>query len=332
LLLRFKYYLLKSLGLEHMNADSAVPGLNRDAAHARIIQIPPPSIQQAIACILGTLDDKIELNRRMNKTLEEMAQAIFKSWFVDFDPVRAKAAVRSEHPNWSNEQVSRAACPNLKPEIAALFPDSFKDSELGMIPKGWKTPTVGKVCELAYGKALKAEHRRPGTVPVIGSNGQIGLHDHSLVKGPGVVVGRKGNPGIVSWIDVDFFAIDTAFYVVSLDTTTCPLTYLFYALRRIDLANLSADSAVPGLNRNIVCGSKLIVPNPPIASAFDKHVLAIKKRAFSNNIQSSTLAALRDTLLPKLISGKLRLPAALLERVSETKLKPAEHFLKESEP
>ncbi|GIV04131.1 MAG: hypothetical protein KatS3mg015_2961 [Fimbriimonadales bacterium] len=81
------------------------------------------------------MDDKIELNRRRCKTLEAMARAIFKSWFVDFDPVKAKAAVRKEHPRWTDEQVSRAACPKLKPEIAALFPDAFEDSPLGPIPQ-----------------------------------------------------------------------------------------------------------------------------------------------------------------------------------------------------
>jgi len=88
--LRFKYYLLKSIGLEYMNADSAVPGLNREAAHARRILVPPLPEQRAIAHILGTLDDKIELNRRISETLEQMARAIFKAWFVDFEPVRAK--------------------------------------------------------------------------------------------------------------------------------------------------------------------------------------------------------------------------------------------------
>jgi len=112
------------------------------------IPLPPIEEQQAIACILGALDDKIELNRKMNQTLEAMARAIFQSWFVDFDPVRAKAAVRREHPNWTSEQISRAACPKLKPEIAALFPDSFEDSELGEIPKGWEVTPLSELTTL----------------------------------------------------------------------------------------------------------------------------------------------------------------------------------------
>ena len=97
-LVRFKYYALSMIGLEHMNSDSAVPGLNRSAAHVRTLLLPGESEQRAIAHILGTLDDKIELNRRMNETLEEMARALFKSWFVDFDPVRAKATLKQSTP------------------------------------------------------------------------------------------------------------------------------------------------------------------------------------------------------------------------------------------
>ena len=92
-------------------------------------RIPPPREQRAIAHILGTLDDKIELNRRMNETLEAMARALFKSWFVDFDPVRAKAEGRD---------------PGLPKPLADLFPDSFEDSELGEIPKGWRASVIGK--------------------------------------------------------------------------------------------------------------------------------------------------------------------------------------------
>ena len=111
------------------------------------ITLPPSQEQQEIACILGALDDKIELNRRMNRTLESIARAIFKSWFVDFDPVRAKAQVRRDHPDWSDDQINRAACPRLKPDLAALFPDAFEDSELGEIPKGWRVGMLGDIAQ-----------------------------------------------------------------------------------------------------------------------------------------------------------------------------------------
>ena len=144
LLLRFKFYLLKSLGLENMNADSAVPGLNREAAHARRISIPPPPEQRAIAHILGTLDDKIELNRRMNETLEAIAHAIFKSWFVDFDPVRAKMDGR-----WKKGQ----SLPGLPAHLYDLFPERLVDSELGEIPEGWRIGTVADEFQIIMGQS-----------------------------------------------------------------------------------------------------------------------------------------------------------------------------------
>ena len=139
--------------------------------------LPDLSEQRAIAHILGTLDDKIELNRRMNETLEEMARVLFKSWFVDFDPVRAKMEGRDT---------------GLPPDVAALFPDRLVESELGEIPEGWAVKELGECIELAYGKALKADDRKGGSIPVYGSNGQVGWHDKKLVAGPGIVVGRKG--------------------------------------------------------------------------------------------------------------------------------------------
>lgn len=137
-LVRFKYYALSSLGLEDMNTDSAVPGLNRNAAHARTLNIPEEPEQRAIAHILGTLDDKIELNRKMNETLEEMARALFKDWFVDFGPTRAKIAGRE---------------PYLPAEVWELFPDRLVDSELGEIPEGWSVKSVKECFNLTMGQS-----------------------------------------------------------------------------------------------------------------------------------------------------------------------------------
>ena len=121
---------------------------NVGSVREMLMLLPSLHEQCAIAHILGTLDDKIELNRRMNETLEGMARAIFKSWFVDFDPVRAKAAGRQPA--------------GMDAATAALFPDSFEDSPLGKIPKGWKVERLGNVLELAYGRAPNRENRRPG--------------------------------------------------------------------------------------------------------------------------------------------------------------------------
>ncbi|MFH1941157.1 MAG: restriction endonuclease subunit S [bacterium] len=258
------------------------------------LRLPSLPDQSAIAHILGSLDDKIELNRRMNETLEAMARAIFKSWFVDFDPVRAKAEGRD---------------PALPAEIAALFPESFENSELGEIPKGWEVKTIGEVVEFAYGKALKASNRKPGCVPVFGSNGPVGFHNEALVKGPGIVIGRKGNPGIVTWSYKDCFPIDTTFYVKQ-TVIILSLNYLFYALKAQDLPSLSADSAVPGLNRNLAYMSNILVPSKEVLTAFDEQIDPLFHKINANDNESESLASLRDILLPKLISGELRVPDA----------------------
>ena len=216
---------------------------------------------------------------------------MFKSWFVDFDPVRAKMEGRD---------------PGLPQHLADLFPDRMVDSELGEIPEGWKVKALDELIELAYGKALREQDRRPGIVPVYGSNGQVGWHDEKLVNGPGIIVGRKGNPGFVRWSPTDFYPIDTTFYVVPKDDNR-GLYSLFHALKRQDLPSIAADSAVPGLNRNLAYMNRQLVPPYQIIEQFDEHASAL----FARNHrclekESRILAALRDVLLPKLISGELR--------------------------
>jgi type I restriction enzyme S subunit len=273
---------------------SVAQRLNLPTIRALPIVVPPLPEQRAIAEILGALDDKIELNRRMSATLEAMARALFKSWFVDFDPVRAKADGRD---------------PRLPKALSDLFPSRLVGSELGDIPEAWEVQTLGTIVELVYGKALKAGDRRDGYVPVYGSNGQVGWHDERLSRGPGIVVGRKGNPGVVTWAPVDFFVIDTAFYV--LPTGACrSLHFLFHALRLHDLKSLGADSAVPGLNRNLAYMSLQLLPPQPLVQRFDAYADALTARVRACAQESRTLAALRDTLLPKLIAGELRVKDA----------------------
>ncbi|TAK43993.1 MAG: restriction endonuclease subunit S [Betaproteobacteria bacterium] len=295
---RFLFYAFQS---EHVRHDllSRATGTTAQGirqTELRLVRIPLPRVeeQRAIAYILGTLDDKIELNRRMNETLEAMARALFKSWFVDFDPVRAKAEGRD---------------PGLPNPLAELFPARLVDSELGEIPEGWVVKKIGDLLELAYGKALKAEDRRDGNVPVYGSNGQVGWHEERLAVGPGIVVGRKGNPGIATWVPTDFFPIDTTFYV--LPKPSCrSLQFLFHALQTHDLASLGADSAVPGLNRNLAYMSAQLLPTESLLVQFERLASALSRRVNVENDQSRTLAALRDTLLPKLISGDMRVKNA----------------------
>ena len=300
---RFLRYFLVSPEIQAMLLSWAGSGgtrnaLTKDMIESFDVQAPKNVTEQrAIAHILGTLDDKIELNRRMNETLEAMARALFKSWFVDFDPVRAKMAGRP-----SDEQ---AGDPGLPQPLADLFPNRLVDSELGPIPEGWEVKALGELIELAYGKALKADDRKGGCVPVYGSNGQVGWHDKKLVAGPGIVVGRKGNPGVVTWAHSDFFPIDTAFYVVPRNTIG-GLPFLFFALTAQDLPSVSADSAVPGLNRNLAYMNRQIVPDRMGMDAFSNLTSTIFARRYRLEEESHVLASLRNTLLPKLVSRELR--------------------------
>jgi type I restriction enzyme S subunit len=192
----------------------------------------------------------------------------------------------------------------MDPEFTALIPDMLDESSLGKIPKGWHVQSVGEVCEFAYGRALKNEDRHVGEVPVFGSNGRIGWNDSALVTGPGIVVGRKGNPGIVTWSSADFWPIDTTFYIVPRGPIR-GMHYLFHALKYLDLPGLGADSAVPGLNRNMAYMSKMLVPPPPIVSAFERCVSSLVVQERENELQSATLTTVRDRLLPKLLCGAI---------------------------
>lgn len=239
---------------------------------------------------MDSFDDRITLLRETNATLEAIAQAMFKSWFVDFDPVRAKQEGRI--PEGMNEKT------------AALFPDSFEESELGLVPKGWRTAKIVNLMELAYGKALKSTDRVEGSVPVYGSGGVTGYHNQALIHDPSVIIGRKGTVGSLYWEDRPFFPIDTVFYV---KPSIC-LTYCYYLLKTLGLEGMNTDGAVPGLNRNNVYRLPVVIPGEEVVLVFDQIVTSLRLKIFTNNQQVQTLTQLRDTLLPRLISGQLRLP------------------------
>ena len=260
-------------------------------------KLPPLPIQKKIAHILSTLDEKTELNRKMNETLEAMAQAIFKSWFVDFDPVHAKAGAKTKA-----DLETEAKKLGITPEILELFPSEFEESELGMIPKGWEIVKVHDLLELKYGKALKKTDRIPGNIPVYGSGGVIGYHNIHLVKETTIIVGRKGTVGSVYWVDNESFPIDTVFYV---QTNGTSLVFCYYMLKKLKLHDMNTDAAVPGLNRNNVYRLLSIFPSENVLNFFDEQVSYLKKVQYSLRKEIQTLQKTRDTLLPKLLSGEL---------------------------
>jgi type I restriction enzyme, S subunit len=261
------------------------------------LRFPAVSLQRAIGEVLGAIDDRIALLRDTNATLEAIAQALFKSWFVDFDPVRAKR--------------QGLAPAGMDEATAALFPDVFEESALGSVPRTWRAGKVEDLLELAYGKALKATDRIAGEVPVYGSGGITGVHNEALVNSPTVVVGRKGTVGSLYWEDRPCFPIDTVFYV----RPKVPLTFCFYQLALLGLEDMNTDGAVPGLNRGNAYRLPVAIPPTKVLVAFDEIASSVRARIFANDQQAQTLATLRDTLLPRLISGQLRLPQPSIEDV-----------------
>jgi len=277
--------------------------------------LPPPDEQRAIAHILGTLDDKIELNQRMNETLEAIAHALFKSWFVDFDPVRRNMA-RNDRGQTSFG-ASRNPLPKVEggaggegriEELDALFPDSFEDSELGEIPKGWKATRWGALVSLEYGKSLGGYAGDYGAYPVYGTNGKIGSHSEPLCNHPGIIIGRKGAYRGVHFCSTPFFVIDTAFYVEP--KSPAELRWAYYELLRQDINSMDSGSAIPSTSREDFYSLPVLYPPFEVQQAFVQLLKPCWARREQNNNATRTLAALRDTLLPKLISGELRVRGA----------------------
>jgi type I restriction enzyme, S subunit len=290
---RFTYYFLRHLNLRRFDSGSAQASLNRNYIYPIRIRVPNTTEQCAIAHLLGTLDDKIALNRWMNETLEAMAQVLFKSWFVDFAPVRAKAEGRD---------------PGLPQLLADLFPDRFEDSELGEIPAGWKVGRLEDVLVLQRGFDLPATARTSGPYPVTAASGPNGMHNQFMVRGPGVTTGRSGVLGNVFYVHEDFWPLNTSLWVKEFKHST-PV-YAFHLLRRLDFGAFNAGSAVPTLNRNHVHNLPILMPPLDLILAFDTTVVPMMNRQKASAQESLALTALRDTLLPKLISGELRVKDA----------------------
>lgn len=290
-------------------------------------EFPSKNIRKCAGNILRKLDDKISLNHQVNQTLEQMAQALFKSWFVDFDPVKAKMAALEA--GGSQEEATLAAmtaisgkdsdslanCECEQPEqyaelkaTAELFPAAMQDSELGEIPEGWDSQRLSNLATLHYGKALKKTERIEGPYPVYGSGGVTGSHNNYLVEGPSIVVGRKGSIGTLYWEDRKFHPIDTVYYVAN--KKGIPLSYLYYLMKTLSLPNMNTDAAVPGLNRDNVYRLEVLKPAQSILSKFDEHMSTIRNIIKKNDNSTVTLIDLRDTLLPKLLSGEITLPEA----------------------
>ncbi|MGO1463043.1 MAG: restriction endonuclease subunit S [Marinobacter sp.] len=298
------------------------------------IVVPPIKFQNVVASQAEVLNNKIQLNHQINQTLEQMAQAIFKSWFVDFAKIAALEAGGSEEDallaamqaisgtSLCNADASAAGAqaeltrlqaeqPEQYAELRATaerFPSAMQDSELGKIPKGWRPVQVEHFIELSYGKALKKTVRIDGPYPVYGSGGITGSHNEPLVFGPGIIVGRKGTVGSIYWESKDFYPIDTAYYVSPKNGGS--LSFSYYLLQTLGLKEMNTDAAVPGLNRNNVYRLEIPFYPVPIIERFTQIVDSISRKISASNAESELLTEFRDSLLPKLLFGELSITDA----------------------
>ncbi len=296
---RYLRYYLASTKMQNYLLTIASTGGTRNALTKSMLEsleVSKPSleIQKLIADILESLENRVQLNLRANQTLEQMAQAIFKSWFVDFDPVKAK--MNGEQPE------------GMDSATASLFPDKLVESDLGLIPEGWEPKQLKDILELVYGKALKKTDRVEGDVPVYGSGGLTGYHNQSLVEGPGIIVGRKGTVGSVYWEPKSFYPIDTVFYVKP--KARYSLSYCYLILQNLGLENMNTDAAVPGLNRNNAYRLEVLTSSQDVLNKFESLMHSFQSKIDGNNAQNVSLERLRDTLLPKLLSGEIQLGQA----------------------
>jgi type I restriction enzyme S subunit len=304
--LKYLYHLVKYVGLNHLKDGTSNPTLSRDTFGAQLFPLPPLAEQKAIAAVLGALDDKIELNRRMNATLEAMARALFQSWFVDFDPVRAKLDGRPP-----------AA---LDPATAAFFPDSFQDSALGEIPYGWRLGTLGELVQLRTDRVdatpakdniryIALEDMPAKSIDL--SNFQLGSAVNSSIT-----AFRKGDV-LFGSMRPYFHKVGLAFFDGITRTTTFVLRPRKDCFRHFALLHFYSDDVVahsttasvgttiPYVRWDSMESYRIPVPPDSLLGAFEKTVSPLVQRIAAQGEESRTLATLRDTLLPKLLSGEL---------------------------
>jgi len=314
----FTYYLFRSPTqqeyLQRNAIQTGVPHTNLSILRKVPLRIPSLPTQRAIARILGMLDDKIELNGRTNETLDAMARTLFKSWFVDFDPVRAKAEGRDA---------------DLRKEIADLFPDRLEDSELGEIPAGWTVSKIGdKVATILGGTPSRAEPRYwGGDIPWINS----GKANEFRVVEPSEFITKDGldssattllptrttviaitgaTLGQVSLTEIATCANQSIVGVIGKAEIPSEFLYLWIRSRIHDLLASQTGGAQQHINKNNVNDVRVLVPSEAIMRAFIGQARPWFDRIKACCLESRTLATLRDTLLPKLISGELRVKDA----------------------
>lgn len=287
-----------------------------------VIPLPPLPIQKAIAHILGTLDDRIELCRRMNETLEAMARALFKDWFIDFGPVRAKMEGREP--------------PGLSPEIAALFPSKLVDSELGEIPEGWSVATLQKIIELNPSESLKKGSIAPYLdMAALPTSGPCADNPVPREFGSGMkfrngdtLVARitpcleNGKTAFIQHLPDNAIAWGSTEFIVMRPRNPVPAPFVYLlardeSFRECAIRSMTGTSGRQRAQASLIADYKIANPSAAVWKAFGEAISTSFGVIKSNFSRLAVLEQTRDTLLPKLLSGELTIPDAMLQ-VDET--------------
>jgi len=332
---RFLNYALANTDVSGYLTGSTMPKLTQGNMNRIPILAPPRDVQDAIANILGVLDDKIELNRRMNETLEGLARAIFQSWFVDFDGVRRNAELKSEGGRVKSETSAISPFSLHPSQFNPLFPDSFEDSELGKIPKGWKVGRIVDCCEKSGNggtpKRDVPDYWEPGTVPWLTSGevrqsivistenfiSQSGLENSSAKMWPAwttIVALYGATAGQTCLVATELCANQACCGLIAKPHRRF-FNYLLLSSSVAQLEQQARGSAQQNLSKQIVEDMPSVLPSDAVLKAFESLVAPTFDRWVANLRESQTLAAIRDALLPKLLSGEIRVAEA--ERLVE---------------
>ena len=310
---RFVFYQLRHSRSQLKSLATGAAQQNLSGALIRSLRLPFPPLpeQRAIASVLGALDDKIDLNRRMCQTLEEMARALFKSWFVDFDPVLAKMEGRD---------------PGLPKEVAELFPSRLVDSELGPIPEGWRVAALGEIAaphrDLAQSNELDErtnyiglEHMPRRSITLADWSTSEAVESSKFRFASGDILFGKLRPYFhkVGIAPTDGVCSTDIVVARPLEPETFGLTIGVMSsdafVAHTDRS--SAGTRMPRTNWADMSAFRIVTPNRDVAEVHTRAVKSMVDRIVLCIHETRTLAALRDTLLPKLISGELRVPASL---------------------
>jgi type I restriction enzyme, S subunit len=348
---KYLYYQLSNDSFIKFTAQTSngakMPRGDKSAIMEYEFDIPSLPIQKKIAHILSTLDDKIELNRKINETLESLAQALFKSWFVDFDPVHAKANATS---GADYDEIAKEL--GISREILDLFPDEFEESELGLIPKGWTIKKLGECdFQIESGKRPKGgiDKELNEGFPSVGAESisPIGMFDYSKEKNITKSFAKTIKSGKVRNFDVvlykdgarlsdneslndklsiygegfpykEFFINEHIYILRSKDLGQFFLYCLMTSKNSIShLVNCATSKAAqPGLNQTEIKDLKFLYPEPALIEAFNNLVSPIVKKQLNNGRKNNNLSKLRDLFLPKLLSGELDVSELELDHVA----------------